>query len=126
MIRIRRGTAAEAEAIADRNVRMALETENMALDPATALAGTRAVLLGVRALGAKRGALPFFGRAVLELELDGVPVARVTISEDSGLEPISLPLRWKFLEDGEHRIDLRLAPESNTTVRIARVELRLE
>jgi GNAT superfamily N-acetyltransferase len=41
---IRAGVAGDAEVIADFNIRMALETENLHLDPPTVLAGVRAGL----------------------------------------------------------------------------------
>lgn len=41
---IRIGRPADARAIADANVRMALETEDLVLDPVTVLAGVRAAL----------------------------------------------------------------------------------
>ena len=41
---IRRGICTDAEAVADMNIRMALETEQRALDPAIVSAGVRAVL----------------------------------------------------------------------------------
>lgn len=46
MIEIRRARSADAEQISVRNERMALETENIVLDPKTSLGGVHAVLSG--------------------------------------------------------------------------------
>ena len=67
---IRPGEIADAQAIADGNVKMAWETEHLRLDPATVLAGVRAAL-------ADAGKARYF-----IAEVDGAVVAQLMLTHE--------------------------------------------
>jgi hypothetical protein len=72
----------------------------------------------------QRELLPYGGNAFLQIELDGAPIAGSLSIESSSTEPIQLPL-CRAVTLQQHVLKLHLAPESNTTLRVYRVQVEV-